>query len=118
MRFARCLLFVLAALAYAVMPISGMASQTIGMPDQHHAMMAMSQHALHDMGQDGSGCADHHQSDKHNAMGCGHCAACLTLPAVMMGFDTVALARSAPKPGLVAPLLSQKNLPLVPPPRS
>jgi hypothetical protein len=109
MRHVRCILFVLAALAYAVMPINGMASPTVAMQDQHH---------IHGMEHDGAGCADHHNSSKHNAIGCGHCAACLTLPAMAMGFDAAKIVRTAPKPGLVARLLSQNNLPLVPPPRS
>ncbi|HBF29467.1 MAG TPA: hypothetical protein DDW73_07580 [Rhizobium sp.] len=99
----------MAALAYAVMPINGMAAQTFATPDQHQ---------MHGMNHDGDGCADHHNSHKHNAIGCGHCAACLTLPAMIMEFDTVQVVRAAPKPGLVARLLSQNNLPLVPPPRS
>lgn len=119
MRCFRFILYVLAAVAYAVMPINGMATET--MDPLHSAMMSMSPQAMmstapvsHDPA---AGCAGHTESNKHTGMGCGHCAACLTLPAQQMVFEAQSMVRAVPMPGLGVPLFSQNNSPLVPPPR-
>lgn len=118
MRCVRFILYVLAALAYAVMPINGMAYEAMEPP--HSAMISMSPQATTSaspVSHDPAGCAGHNESNKHTGMGCGHCAACLTLPAQQMFFEVQSMVRAVPMPGLGVPLFSQNNSPLVPPPR-
>ncbi len=114
MRCLRALLFVLAAFAYALMPVSGMASDHAGVMLPHEMHGAVSAHV---------GCSDavndhKHKDENHAAMGCGHCAACLSLPAMTFTFEAGLPLHSVPMPGVEARLLSQTNLPPVPPPRA
>lgn len=114
MRRVRFLLYVLAVLAYAAMPINGMALEL--MDHQHSAMVSME--PVFPAAQDHSDCSGQHPGGKHIGMACGHCAACLTLPAQQIVLEVQSMVHAAPMPALGMPLFSQNNSPLVPPPRS
>ncbi|MCF1465374.1 hypothetical protein FS764_00460 [Agrobacterium vitis] len=120
------LMLVIAALAYGAMPVSclaatgGMATlMTMPVPETPHG---------HDMMQSPSPMqaaspsghlhkTDGNCPDRHQAMGCGHCAACVSLLADFSVVLGKPLVGDAPLPGSTTRLLSLAPLPLVPPPR-
>ncbi|MUO81573.1 hypothetical protein GOZ78_04780 [Agrobacterium vitis] len=121
----RLMLFI-AGLAYGAMPVSGLAA-TGGMVSPM-TMQVAETHQGHDAMPTASTFhaaipfehvhkTDRNCADRHQAMGCGHCAACVSLLAefsVVLGKPIVG---DAPLPGSTTRLLSLAPLPLVPPPR-
>ncbi|MCF1433082.1 hypothetical protein GOZ97_20745 [Agrobacterium vitis] len=120
------LMLVVAALAYAAMPVSGMAAtggmvspMTMHGAETHQGHDSMptaspfhaaspSEH-VHKM--------DRNCPDQHQAMGCGHCAACVSLLADFSTLLGKPMVGDAPLPSSAPRLLSLAPLPLVPPPR-
>jgi hypothetical protein len=111
------LMLIFAALAYGAMPLSGMAMQGAAVSEQHHDAMA---HMHSDDGDTSLNAASSRSDcgDKHGMFGCGHCAACLTLPALLMGLGARPFLHGAPMPAVSHQLFSTHNLPLLPPPRA
>ncbi|NSZ19031.1 hypothetical protein [Agrobacterium vitis] len=120
------LMLVVAALAYAAMPVSGMAApggmvspmtmQVAGAHQGHDVMptasplqVANPSEHVHKM--------DRNCPDQHQAMGCGHCAACVSLLADFSTLLGKPMVGDAPLPSSAPRLLSLAPLPLVPPPR-
>jgi hypothetical protein len=117
MRFFAQLMLVFAVLAYVAMPLNGMATESLAVSGQHpDAMVHM--HAIDGYAFAKAVSSDPDCADKHSMFGCGHCAACLTLPAMLISFDARPLVHAAPVPALSHQLLSHNNLPLLPPPRA
>ncbi|OLP46097.1 hypothetical protein BJF95_02775 [Rhizobium oryziradicis] len=111
-------MLIFAALAYGAMPLNGMAMQHINPVAQDQSPM-MHKHA--DDGASSLNILSSHDrdcGDKHNMFGCGHCAACLTLPAFYSGLTSRAFLHGAPLPALGHQLFSQNSQPLLPPPRA
>ncbi|MGV1827844.1 hypothetical protein [Agrobacterium vitis] len=120
------IMLVVAALAYAAMPVGGLAA-TGGMVSPM-TMQGAETHQGHDAMPTASPFhaaspsehvhrIDGNCADRHQAMGCGHCAACVSLLAEFSVVLGKPLVGDAPLPGSTTRLLSLAPLPLVPPPR-
>lgn len=128
--FAR-LLLLLAAFAYGSMPMSGMSVMAMPMAHGvhgealHGANLERSAHAMADVDCPHAGsmepAADHVDGtgpDSKPLKMTSHCAACLTLPAMIALGDNGKPARAAEAATLSPRLLSQLMAPLTPPPRA
>lgn len=125
------LLLLLAAFAYGSMPMSGMSVMAMPMAHAltgealHGQVSTAPTHAMADVDCPHAGsmkpAADHVDGtgpDSKPLKMTSHCAACLTLPAMIALGDNGKTARAAEAATLSPRLLSQLMAPLTPPPRA
>jgi len=111
------LLLVIAALSYGLLPFAGMASAASAM--QHGQHTGHGAHMSAQMGEGMAAAASHTDCPHHTKTDVnGHCAACLSLAALLRLDDTMAIADFVPLTAPSPALVSKVAAPLLPPPRA